>query len=161
MEEQTSRELAGEWRGLIGHRSAAPSHEHLVHAMGGLLPDELSAAAAVSGNDGPAIVAHDARRIFVLRPREADGETGIELQVNTLEVAQTTVAVTEQFVEAPRLTRRRCWSVSTRDTSIIFATEQALRTAFAFERNARKDELLARSIAAALGWVVPYSEDDR
>lgn len=161
MEEGEARQLAGEWRGLVGERSAVPPEEYLVHALGGLLPDKITASGAVNGVDGAAIVALDARRIFVARPRDVATETGVELTVNTLDLRRTEIAVTEEFVEAPRLTRRRRWLFSDRVQEVAFTTEQSLRNAFAFERTARKDELLARAIAAALGWTVPFSGEDR
>jgi hypothetical protein len=84
---------------------AAP--QALVHALGGSLPDEITASGAVNGADGATIVALDARRIFVARPRHAAPGTGVELRVSTLDLRRTEIAVTEEFVEAPRLTRRR------------------------------------------------------
>jgi hypothetical protein len=161
MDEGKARDLAGRWRALHGGVSDLPYYEHLVHALGGLLPDDLAAAAAVSGEDGPMIVALGARRLFAAMPREAAGDTGVELQVASLEVARTQVAVTEHFVEAPGLTRRRRWSFSAPAAEIVFTTEQTLRTAFSFERQAGKDELLARAVAGTLGWPVPFSEEDR
>lgn len=156
-----ARELAGEWHALHGGGSALPYYEHLVHALGGLLPDDLAAAAAVSSEEGPMIVALGDHRIFAAKPCEATDEIGVELEVVTIAIAQTQMAVTEHFVEAPRLTRRRRWSFSALDTEIAFATEQSLRTAFSSERRARKDELLAQTIAHALGWSVPRPEEDR
>lgn len=159
MDERKARELAGEWRDLHGGGATMPYYEHLVHALGGLLPEELAAAAAVSGDEGPMIVALSDRRIFAAKPREATGETGVELDMVTIDIAQTQVAVIEHFVEAPRLTRRRRWSFSALGTEIVFTTEQSLRTAFSFERQGDKDEFLARAIAGALGWPVPWSQD--
>lgn len=159
MDERKARELAGEWHALHGGGPAVPYYEHLVHALGGLLPDDLVAAAAVSGDDGPMIVALGNNRIFAAEPQSATEETGVELRVTTAEIAQTQAAVTEQFLEAPMLTRRRRWSFSTRGAEIVFSTEQLLRTTFSSEAQARKDELLARAIAGAVGWPVPSSED--
>ena len=160
MDEGKARNLAGHWRGLYGGPDL-PYYEHLVHALGGLLPDELSVSAAVSGEDGPAIVALGDRRIFAAKPCEATGETGVQLEVVTIEVARTQVAVTEHFVEAPGLTRRRRWSFSAPGVEIVFTTEQSLRTAFSSDRRAGEDEILARAIAGALGWRVPFSEEDQ
>lgn len=161
MDERRARELAGEWHALHGGGSALPYYEHLVHALGGLLPDDLAAAAAVSGDEGAMIVALSDRRIFAAKPREATGDTGVELKVATIDIAQAQVAVTEHFVEAPRLTRSRRWSFSALGGEITFTTEESLRTAFSFENQARKDELLARAIAGELGWPLPWSEEDR
>jgi len=158
MDEGKARDLAGEWHALNGGGSTLPYYEHLVHALGGLIPDDLVAAAAVSGEDGPMIVALGDRRLFAALPREATGDTGVELKVVSLEIIQTQVAVTEHFVETPRLARRRRWSFSTPAAEIVFTTEQTLRTAFSLEREAGKDELVARAIAGALGWLVPFSE---
>lgn len=161
MDERKARELAGEWLALHGGGPALPYYEHLVHALGGLLPDDLAAAAAVSGDEGPIIVALGNHRVFAVKPRQAAEETGVELRVVTIEIAQAQPAVTEHFVEAPRLTRRRRWSFSTPETEIVFTTEQSLRTAFSVESPARKDELLAGAIASALGWPLPPFENDR
>lgn len=160
MDEGKARDLAGQWLALQGDGPGLPYYEHLVHALGGLLPDDLAAAAGVWGEDGPLIVALGDGRIFAATPREATGETGVQLKMVAIEVARTRVAVTEHFVEAPGLTRRRRWSFSTTAAEIVFTTEQSLRTAFLFDRRTGKDELLARAIAGALGWPVPFSEKD-
>jgi hypothetical protein len=159
MDEREARELAGEWHALHGGGETPPFYEHLVHALGGLLPDDLAATAAVSGDEGPMIVALSDRRIFAARPREATGETGVELNVVTIEIAQAQIAVIEHLVEAPRLTRKRRWSFSAPDVDIIFTTEQSLRTAFSLERRDDNNELLARAISGALGWAVPWSQE--
>ena len=151
--------MAGYWHGLKGDGSAFPYYEHLVHALGGLLPDDLAAAAVVSGEDEPMIVALNDRRIFVAKPRETTEVTGVDLEVVSIDLARAQVAVTEHFVEAPMLTRKRRWSFSAQDAEVVFTTEQTLRTAFSSERQPGKDELLARAIAGALGWSVPFTED--
>ena len=81
MDERKARELAGEWHALHGGDPAVPYYEHLVHALGGLLPDDLVAAAAVSGDEGSAIVALGDHQIFAAEPRQATEDTGVELKV--------------------------------------------------------------------------------
>jgi hypothetical protein len=161
MDERKARELAGEWHALHGGGPAVPYYEHLVHALGGLLPDDLTAVAAVCGDEEFTIVALGDHRIFAAEPHQATEETGVELKMVTIGIAHAEAAVTEHFVQAPRLTRRRRWSFSALGTEIAFTTEQLLETAFSFQHQARKDELLARAIARALGWPLPWSEEDK
>jgi hypothetical protein len=165
MDEDDARRLAGEWRRALDPTAVNPIDvpflEHLVHALGGALPNAVSAVGAVSTSEGARIVVLTEERLFVANAVAAETETGVRLTIDSGRLADIEVRLVEHFVEAPRPTRRRQWSFSSETLELEVCSEQVLNGGFASERSVPEAEQLARKIAERLGWRLGAADDPR